>query len=209
MNLPTIAICNFIPDTVALRKIAAQHGFSGVDWTFKLEDIPRNQIEESKLLRNISMLRDFEVRYHCAFNCVDLGDEDDVKADAAMDIFQKVCRVVSGLEGKFITVHLGLGRTSPKGLSWNRTICALADLVSYAEGFDIRLCLENLASGWSSRPRLFEQLIRKTGAGITLDIGHARVCRSVQCRTHELEDFVLHHPERVSNAHVYHEEVDQ
>ena len=39
MNLPTVALCNFIPDTAALRKMAAQHGFSSVDWTFKLEDI--------------------------------------------------------------------------------------------------------------------------------------------------------------------------
>ena len=41
MNSPTIAICNFIRDTATLRETAAQHGFSGVDWTFKLEDLPR------------------------------------------------------------------------------------------------------------------------------------------------------------------------
>jgi sugar phosphate isomerase/epimerase len=107
-----------------------------------------------------------------------------------------------------MTVHLGLGRRSPEGLSWERTIRALADLVSYAESLGVRLCLENLASGWSSRPQLFEKLIRKTGAGITLDIGHARVCQSVQCREFELEDFALPHQDRVLNAHIYHEEVD-
>ncbi len=45
MNLPSIAICNFIPDTALLRETALQFGFSGVDWTFKLEDLPRNEIE--------------------------------------------------------------------------------------------------------------------------------------------------------------------
>ena len=139
---------------------------------------------------------------------VDLGDEDDRNADAAMEIFQKVCRIVHRLGGKFMTVHLGLGRKSPEGLSWERTISSLSELVSYAKGLEVRLCLENLASGWSSRPQLFEKLIRKTGAGITLDIGHARVCQSVQCRMYELEDFVIPHPDRVFNAHIYHEEVD-
>ncbi|MGA2401753.1 MAG: TIM barrel protein [Syntrophobacteraceae bacterium] len=208
MNPPAIAICNFIHDTAALRETAARHGFSGVDWTFKLEDLPGNEIEESRLLCDISKLNGLEVRYHCAFKGVDLGDEDDRKAGAAMEVFQKVCRIVSRLEGRFMTVHLGLGRKSPEGLSWERTISALGELVSYAQGLGVHLCLENLASGWSSRPQLFEKLIRKTGAGITLDIGHARVCQSVQCQVFELEDFVLPHHDRVFNAHIYHEEVD-
>ncbi len=208
MDWPTIAICNFIRDTAALRRTAAEHGFSGVDWTFKLEDLPRNKVEESRLMSDISKLDGLEVRYHCAFNGVDVGDEDDRKADAAREVFEKVCRIVSRVEGRFMTVHLGLGRKSPEGLSWERTIGTLADLVSYAEGIGVRLCLENLASGWSSRPQLFEKLIRKTGAGITLDIGHARVCQSVQCREFDLEDFVLPHHDRVFNAHIYHEEVD-
>ncbi len=208
MNLPSIAMCNFIADTADLRKMAIRNGFSGVDWTFKREDLPRNQTEESRLLRNISMLNGLEVRYHCAFKGVDVGDEDERKADAAMEIFQKVCRVVSRLEGAYMTVHLGLGRKSSDGLSWERTVSALAELVGYAKSLGIELCLENLASGWSSRPHLFEKLVRKTGAGITLDIGHARVCQAVQCRLFELEDFVMPNAERVFNAHIYHEEID-
>lgn len=208
MNLPTLALCNYIPETAALGRFASQHGFSGIDWTFKLEDLPKNEIEESRILRNISSLRDFEIRYHCAFNGTDLGDEDDRKADLAMEVFRKAARLISKLEGRFMTVHLGLGRKSPEGLSWEHTLSALSELVDYAEGLGVRLCLENLAAGWSSRPELFEKLIRKTGAGITLDIGHARVCESVQCQIFELEDFVSPYPERVHNAHIYHEETD-
>ncbi len=207
MNLPSLAICNFIGDAAVLGKTAAQYGFSGVDWTFRLDDLPRNEIEESRLLGRISKLGGLEVRYHCAFRGVDLGDEDDRRAQAAMEVFQKVCRIVSRLEGRFMTVHLGLGRRSPEGLSWERAISSLAYLVDYAKSLGVCLCLENLASGWTSRPQLFEKLIRKTGAGITLDIGHARVCQSVQCQVFELEDFVMPHHERVFNAHIYHEEV--
>jgi sugar phosphate isomerase/epimerase len=208
MNLPTIAICNFIRDPATLRKTAAQYGFSGIDWTFKPDELPRNQIEESRLLRDISMFNGLEVRYHCAFKGLEIGDEDRSRADAAMEVFKKVCRLVSALEGRYMTIHLGLGRKSPEGLSWEHTIHALAELVGYAQGLGVNLCLENLASGWSSRPQLFEKLIRKTGAGITLDIGHARVCQYVNCQAFELEDFVFPHRDRVFNAHIYHEEVD-
>ncbi len=208
MNSPALAICNYIPDLSELKSQAMRNGFSGVDWTFKVEDLPGNDFEESRLLRKISSLTPLEIRYHCAFRDTDLGDEDDAKADLAMEVFRKVCRLISKLEGRFMTVHLGLGRKSPEGLSWERTVRSLGDLVDYAQSLSICLCLENLASGWSSRPQLFEKLIRKTGAAITLDIGHARVCQSVQCRMYELEDFVMPHSERVRNAHIYHEEID-
>jgi hypothetical protein len=68
------------------------------------------------------------------------------------------------------------------------------------------VCLENLASGWSSRPELFEKLVRKSKAAVTLDIGHARMSPSVQSQRFDLEDFVTPHLRRVLNAHIYHEE---
>jgi len=116
--------------------------------------------------------------------------------------------LVSGLDGKFMTVHLGLGRESYDQLCWERSVGSLADLVDFAEDLGIRVCLENLASGWSSRPELFERLVRKSNAGVTLDIGHARVSPSVLSQHYEFEDFVSPHHERVCNAHVYHEERD-
>lgn len=123
-----------------------------------------------------------------------------------MEIFLKVCRLVKRLEGRFMTVHLGLGRDSTDTLSWNRTIRALSELVAYAASMGIRVCLENLASGWTSRPELFEKLIRKSNVSVTVDIGHARVSPSVQSGLYSFEDFILPHHNRVHNAHVYHEE---
>jgi sugar phosphate isomerase/epimerase len=208
MAQPKLAMCNFISDPDSLKQIALDYGFSGVDWTFKLEDLPANEIDESRLLQRISRLKPLEVRYHCAFNGVDLGDTDAQKANEAQGIFRKACRLVSGLDGKFMTVHLGLGRDSYDELSWERSVGSLADLVNFAEDLGICICLENLASGWSSRPELFEKLVRKTNAGVTLDIGHARVSPSVKSQYYTFEDFVSPHHESVFNAHVYHEESD-
>ena len=162
MTQPKLALCNFIPDVGQLRQTALDHGFSGVDWTFSLEDLPASDSEESRLRRRIARLEPLEVRYHCAFNGIDLGDTDIQKANAAQSIFRKACRLVSGLEGKFMTVHLGLGRESYDQLCWERSVGSLADLVDFAEDLGIRVCLENLASGWSSRPELFDTILRSS-----------------------------------------------
>lgn len=206
MTPPKLALCNFVPDVEKLRHTALAHGFSGVDWTFKLQDLPTNDVDELRLIKRISRLHPMEVRYHCAFEGVDLGDADPSKADAAMEIFRRACRLVSKVDGRFMTVHVGLGRESSMDLSWEHSVAALTGLVGYADALGVCVCLENLACGWSSRPDLFEKLVRKSGAGITLDIGHARVSPSVESQHFAFEDFVLPHHDRVFNAHVYHEE---
>ncbi len=208
MNLPKLAMCNFISDVSTLRRFALANGFAGVDWTLKIEDLPENPLDESRLLRRIAHLQPLEVRYHLAFQAIELGEAESARAESAMDVFRRACALVSRLNGRFMTIHLGLGRDSTVGLSWERTLEALADLVGYGKSLGITVCLENLAWGWSSRPELFEKLIRKSQAGITLDIGHARVCSSVQTQGYTFEDFVTPYPNRIHNAHIYHEECD-
>ncbi len=203
-----LALCNFQNDIDDTRRFALMHGFSGVDWTLKVEDLPENPLSELRLMRKISGLSPLEVRFHCAFREVDLGDGDPERSRAAMDLFRKACRLVHDVGGRYLTIHLGLGRLAMNVLSWERTLKALADFVDFAGGLGIRVCLENLASGWSSRPELFEKLIRKSGACVTLDIGHARVAHSVETQHYSVEDFVLPHQDKVFNAHIYHEERD-
>jgi sugar phosphate isomerase/epimerase len=208
MILPRLAMCNFITDDSLLKRFALANGFSGVDWTFKIEDLPRTPWDESRLLKRIAGLHPLEIRYHCAFKGIDLGDVTSAKAERAMEIFQDVCRLVAKLDGRFVTIHNGLGLDSTAGLSWERSLEALADLVKFGKSLGIAICLENLAWGWSSRPELFEKLVRKSEAGVTLDIGHARVSPSVQSQQYSFEDFVAPHQNKVFNAHIYHEELE-
>jgi hypothetical protein len=67
--------------------------------------------------------------------------------------------------------------------------------------------LENLAWGWTSRPNLFEKLIRRSGAAVTFDIGHAHASESVRSQQYLVEDFLTPHYGNVLNAHIYHTEV--
>ena len=206
MNRPKLACCNFIPEITLLKEFALQHGFQGVDWSFTPENLPRSPAQESSLVKAIASLYPLEVRYHCAFRNTDIGDVDKVRAKEAVKIFKDVCRLVSKLGGRFLTIHVGLGRDSTIDLSWQRTIEGLANVVRFANEVGVRLCLENLAWGWTSRPELFEKLVRKSGSWATLDIGHAQVSPSIRSQHYQLVDFVSPHPERFLSAHVYHEE---
>ena len=128
-------------------------------------------------------------------------------AEAADILFRHIIRLVTKGNGKFLTIHVGLGHQSTEPLSWERTIRNLRRLVQYGTERQVTVCLENLAWGWTSRPHLFEKLIRKSGAGVTFDIGHAYACESVVSHHYTIEDFVSPHPQRIFNAHVYHTEL--
>ncbi len=206
MNVPKLACPNVYRDVNALKSFAMDYGFHGIEWTIRAEDLPTNRLEEARLLNAIPGLAPLEVRFHLFFPHNEIGDADGEKALSAKNTFYSALDLISKLSGRFATVHVGLGRNSMEDVSWERTLVGVADLAARARQLGIRISLENLASGWTSRPDLYEKLIRKTNCWGTLDIGHARVCPSVKSRVYDVEDFALPHRERILGAHIYHEE---
>jgi sugar phosphate isomerase/epimerase len=204
---PKLAMCNFFSDTEKLKKFAHEYGFSGIDFSLDLKQLPETPAQESKWVKDISALGPLEVRYHCPFDRIDLGHDDPVKAQAAKNLFCRVIRLISKVEGKYITLHIGLGHDSMEPLSWETTIDNLRQVVDYGRAMSVRVCLENLIWGWTSKANLFEKLIRRSGADVTLDIGHAYACEPVQSQQYTVEDFVTPHADRVVNAHIYHTEI--
>jgi sugar phosphate isomerase/epimerase len=203
---PKLAVCNIIHEADRLHHFAQVHGFTGIEWSFDLDSLPRSPSEESRWADQIEALRPLEVRFHCPFYHIDLGHDDPKEAKAAQALFRRIIYLVSKVGGRYLSIHIGLGRDSTEPLSWDQTIDNLGGLVQYGLNHRVQVCLENLAWGWTSKPNLFEKLIRKTGAGVTFDIGHAVVCESVESQQYRVEDFVFPHPERIFNAHVYHRE---
>lgn len=204
---PKLVMCNFISDTEKLGEFAHQYGFSGIDYSFNLKQIPKTPAQESRWVEDIMALGSLEIRYHCPFERIDLGHDDPEKAREAEVLFSRIIRLISKVGGRYVTIHIGLGHNSTEPLSWESTIDNLRRLVNYGRTLRVRVCLENLAWGWTSKPNLFEKLIRRSGADVTLDIGHAYVCESVQSQQYAVEDFVTPHADRVFNAHIYHTEI--
>jgi sugar phosphate isomerase/epimerase len=206
---PKVAVTNIFGDAKKLKAFALEHGFLGIEWSLYLDNVPETPSEESRWVKEQSALRPFEVRYHCPFYQIDLGHDDPREAKAAESLFQRIIRLVSKVSGRYLTIHIGLGHNSMEPLSWETTIDNLRRIVQYGRERRVSVCLENLAWGWTSRPHLFEKLVRRSGAGVTFDIGHAYVCESVVSQHYTLRDFVTPHPDRVYNAHIYHTEISR
>ncbi len=187
-----------------LRQFALDLGLQGVDWTIDLASLPLNPAQEQELATKIYRLHPLEVRFHAALAGLDPGDDDPLQAQESVRILQQLCRLAARLRIQYLTIHVGLGRDSTCDLGWEATIARLGELVRFASRYWVRLCLENLAWGWTARPDLFEKLLRKTGAWATFDLGHAQVCQAVASTQFTVADFVLPQPERIVNAHVYH-----
>jgi len=204
---PKLAMCNFITDINRLRQFATDHGFDGIDWSFDLDHLPKGPAEYSRLANFLSALEPLELRFHCPFMKVDIGHEDLSDGKMAVRTFQRIIQLVSKINGKYLTLHIGLGHDTTKILSWNDTIDNLRQIVHYGAERGVVVCLENLAWGWTSKPNLFEKLVRLSGAGVTFDIGHAHASESVSQQYFSMEDFVSPHPDRVHNAHIYHTEI--
>jgi len=205
-NQHILAMPNFIPEPEALKRFAIENGFSGIDWSFGLSQLPATPSEESSWANIQKSMSPLEVRYHCPFDKVDIGHEDIEVQNKSVGLFKRIIRLVSKAGGKYLTLHVGLGHATMRLLSWEATIRNLRELVQYGNEAGITLCLENLAWGWTSRPNLFEKIIRRTGAGVTLDIGHANACESIVTQQYTIKDFISPNPRKVLNAHIYHTE---
>jgi sugar phosphate isomerase/epimerase len=204
---PKLAMCNFIQDPKELGDFARHHGFAGIDYSFDMRGLPGTPALEARWIKEIDSFRPLEIRYHCPFERVDLGHDDAEKAREADSLFRRIIRLVSKAGGRYVTIHVGLGHETTEPLSWDATMEKLRRLAHYGRTMQVIVCLENLAWGWTSKPNLFEKLIRGSGAGVTLDIGHAHACESVRSRQYTVEDFVSPHMDRVFNAHIYHTEI--
>lgn len=200
MGLPGIALCNiFDQDSERLANFAYKQGFENIDWSMNPE------VSDKEFFLKIDSLRDFEVRYHCRFFNVDFAFADK-RSEEAMEIFRRMIRLVSAVNGKYMTVHIGLGQASVEQLDWRKAVRNLSNLVSYGFDYGITICLENITTVWTSNPRFFKALIEETGAGITLDIGHIHVCQDKLQEENLCQNYIYPHTDRVFNSHIYHTE---
>lgn len=208
-RLPKLAAPNLFTDPEKMREFALDNGFDGIDWSFDLAHLPETPAEESRWAARQQVLKPLEVRYHCPFLQVDIGHEDKKSRADAMDIFRRMIRLVSKARRKYLSIHVGLGHDTTKILSWEATVRNLRELVNFGGECGVTVCLENLIWGWSSKPNLFEKLVRRSGANVTFDIGHAYACESVQSQTYVVRDFISPHADKVTSAHIYHYEIPE
>ncbi len=199
---PRIAIVNlFDQDAGRLLDFAATHGFEGIDWT-----IDQHQSRQD-FLSTMERLEDLEVRFHCPFHGVDVGYADAQRAADSLAVLTETMERIALAGRNHMTVHTGFGRVAEEELDFKQAVQNLATLVRRGADRGVTVCLENLASQWTSLPELFYELVQQSGAGVTLDIGHAQACAARDAQGRVFERYLLPNRQRIINAHIYHTEV--
>ena len=125
---------------------------------------------------------------------------------ANMEILTQIIERIARAGRKHITVHTGFGHVSARELDFTKALKNLTLLVERGAHCGVCISLENLTSHWTSNPELFNELIEQSGAGVTLDIGHAYVCSSRNPEIKVYERYIMPHRDRIVSAHIYHTE---
>ena len=201
-NLKFALINIFGQDAEKLADFASEFGFSGIDWSVDLN------LDERDFLRKMDTLKGFEVRYHCPWPHIDIAYADQ-RAEQAMYIFGLLIGLISKAGGRYLTVHIGLGQSTVEELKWEKAIENLSSLVLFGAERGITICLENIPTGWTSNPKMFNTLVKKTGAGVSLDIGHINACRAKEPSEKFFKLYVMPNKKRIFNAHIYYTEIPQ
>jgi sugar phosphate isomerase/epimerase len=175
------------------------NGFEGVDWS-----IDKEQSEKAFIAQMVT-LSTIEVRFHCALPGIDFAYADN-RAESSMEILTQTIERIARAGRKHITVHTGFGHVSARELDFTKALKNLTLLVERGTHCGVLISLENLTSHWTSNPELFNELIEQSGAGVTLDIGHAHVASSHNPDSNVYERYITPHQDRIVNAHIYHTE---
>ncbi len=148
------------------------------------------------------------VRYHFPLGDLDLSGPSSVMADRA---FKAVCDSASAVAqagGEYLTVHAALPDKAVGTLRLVDTVIRLADAVQFAHSVGVTIALENLRWGATAQPDVFLDIVARSGAAVTLDVGHA-VSSQPSALGYGADRFIMDCGSLVVGAHVYDRETDR
>ncbi len=200
----TIAISNrLFQDVADLIAYGRENDCMAVDYSFsKLARIPKDITDENGSIQAL-LGEGFLLRYHTPFFHQEIASADPAKAAHAVRMQKECIDIAAAMEGMCITLHIGLGMKSIEDLDYHTAIGNLSRLVDYGAGKGVTVCLENLTKGFTADPECFLEMLEKSGATGTFDLGHANACPWVEQGCGSSMDFLGYVIDRIRNAHVY------
>lgn len=201
---PVIAVSNRpFSSAAALVEYVLKTGCGGADYSFSYHAKKREDLDADIPWIEKIGAAGIEVRYHCPFYEVELAHAKEEKATRSLAFLKECVEFVSDFGGQCITVHIGLSLEAMTDIDYETAIAHLSELVEFGNRKGVVVFLENLTKGWTSEPISFSEIIRKTGAAITFDLGHANACPWVRDQNRVGLDFLKPFSGQVVNAHVY------
>lgn len=202
-NGPQIAISSRVDhQTQSLIDFARQHHFSAIEYTIKAENTHHLKKEASFI--GALVRSGLDVRYHAPFKTIELSHKDKTYAEKSLRYLKECLDMLADYGAHYIVVHLGFGfRFSLHELLYSHALKYLSDVVAYGTKRNIIVCLENLTYGWTNNPQTLLELIQKSGAYATIDIGHVSASPLVVDKKLSGDEFIRTMAPHIASAHVY------
>lgn len=201
---PILLFCHapFGKNPEAARQYAAACGYAGIEWGL---DGWRLMVARSRRQRMLDSLRSASpvCSVHAPYTDLEIGHRDPDYAAAAVRIIEKYVDASADLGAHHINLHVGSYALEPEELSWDTLLRNLTALLDYAARRGTRLTVENLKHGLTSDPETFATLLRRTGAPVTFDLGHAHGSAWVEEGRGSVADFLKSIPTPILAAHLY------
>jgi sugar phosphate isomerase/epimerase len=164
-------------------------------------------LEGQHVLKDYSKVRDLagsynlEISIHAPFSDLNIASLNErIRQESLAQVFEAI-KVGDFLNAKLVNIHPG--RLSPLGLffkekAWETNIQSLKEIVDFAGGYEIQICLENTPNYFGvfcceieEIKRVLEQ-VERDSLKLTLDIGHANTCGKVGEFIKELKGGIFH-----------------
>jgi sugar phosphate isomerase/epimerase len=202
----------FSPDLTLAVSATWRHGSGRLDWIVAnglacafTPDPERLDLISRQLAPLLQ--RGMAVRHHGYFPGSEIGHARAEIAENALQLHFKAIEAVQHVGDPLMTVHVGLDRTLP--LDHRRVVKNLTRLVEYGKKRGVTISLENLRRGPTANPFTLLDWARRSGAGITLDVGHAVSSRCVFSKAISVEKIIDLVAERLMEVHFYESETDR
>jgi sugar phosphate isomerase/epimerase len=189
-------------------RYAKERLYQGIEWYLEYYRLPSwkglrsrffNAIRESGLLYG----------FHGPVSDAELAIKDKTYSKVALEYLKMYLDFLEEMAPVYFTVHIGARHIPAEELSWENAIDHLKRLVEHGYSRKIRICIENLAHGWTSNPELLMKMAEAVDASITFDVGHARGSPWVRENKGTVLQFLDIISSRILNAHVYEYENDR
>ncbi len=201
------------PLPVTLAVSTQWHAFpSKLDWVveegFSLEYTPdAGNLDQTAGQLATYISEGTRIRHHGYFPGYEIGDNRSEKAEEAMQLHFLALDSIKGIGEQNITVHVGL--MADIELNHTHVVRNLRRLVEYGRYHGITVSLENLRFGPTSYPETVLEWTQKTGAKITMDIGHAVSCPLVKNNEMSVPQIVDLFSQDLVEVHFYESETDR
>jgi sugar phosphate isomerase/epimerase len=195
---PLVAIVGHLASGPAeAGRFAAEHGFAGVELSIA-PDAAAVVAARSALLSAGGTPP--ATRYHLPFRGCDVCDPSGV---AARDAVERTAGVIRALSpGDVLSMHAPLRDRHEASDAPCLASEHLSELVAIGARYGVTVAVENLRWGPTSDPDAFIDLVDRSGARVTFDVGHA-ASSDAAARGYTAARFAQDLGERIVGAHVY------